>query len=749
MRAGKKAVKFLLGLGLAVLLAAGSVFTAPSVRASAAGPDDGNGAEPGEEGTSWEDVLEGVISSNPEDASAPVTEKPQVGAPYHRDFTYGTDITLTGIYESNLYYFFIENYWDYRYAFAEIQIDVSQLISDVPASVTFTVNGSPVVSYLIDYENGRSQTFYVVLPTRLLREGYNSFEITGYTRVFDGSGCLDGSAVANWVSVRGESYIQVGYDLKDHQQRISYFPYPFISSVDSTGRGSYMAVSDAMTEPELEAALTLRAALSAKTDREDRIHLVTASAVPGSANGVILISEYANLPQDYRRIIDGRNPGSLTDRAMVLFTENHGTPVLLITSQAQDCLMEAVSMLMDAERVSQERGSAAYVDRGGIALMQAALSENMTASGRYTLDALAETGVRFIGPSHQEAYIYLPFSGGYVLAESSKVVLYFRYSENLDFNRSMITVYWGDVPVASKKLARENAGGDELSFTMPYDVIGTHADSIRIAFELELPDLFCTPATDEMPWAYISEDSVFYLPVGEGTEYNFNLRPYPFERSSRFNDLVVVIPNEMGGVELQALGQLVAHYGESLEAYGNIRVVRAGDLTEELKRHHLIVFGTYRNNSVIRDLNESLGFSFNGDGSAYLGNSALILSDEYAREIVTLQIFESPYEAGRAVLVCSAVSEENFQRLSAFLEHDENVWALSGDTVLIDGELDLKTFNLQERLAKQDVPVLKRLLEENRESTVFAITALAVMLLLLLSVVLIFVRVYWNQRNKK
>ena len=293
------------------------------------------------------DALTDIAASDPEDARQPVTAMPDARATYHMDIEYASDVILDGVFRTDSYYFQIENYWDTRYAFAEMQIDVSQLISNVPASLTFMVNDSPVVSYLIDYANGRSQTLYVSIPTRLLREGYNSFAITGYARIYDEDGCLDDFTGANWISIRRESYIQIGYELMDHHRSISFFPYPFISSVDSTGSGSCVAVSDAMSSQELAAALALRAELARKTDREDRVHLVAARNLPASADGVILVSEYDHLSPENRARVDAAAAGDpLTDRALVLFTEDGGTPLLLIASGNADCLMEAAAMLM-------------------------------------------------------------------------------------------------------------------------------------------------------------------------------------------------------------------------------------------------------------------------------------------------------------------------------------------------------------------------------------------------------------------
>ena len=45
------------------------------------------------------------------------------------------------------------------------------------------------------------------------------------------------------------------------------------------------------------------------------------------------------------------------------------------------------------------------------------------------------------------------------LSDAGKITLNFRYSENLDFDRSMITVFWGDVPIASKRLEKDKGNG--------------------------------------------------------------------------------------------------------------------------------------------------------------------------------------------------------------------------------------------------------------------------------------------------
>ncbi len=698
--------------------------------------------------TDAREVMEIVTDTAPEDAADPLTVLDIPEAPYYTDFSYSENILFSGVYKTHRYYFQVPEYWDSRYVYAQIEVELSQLIQDVPASLTFMLNDIPVATYRMDYRSGRTQVFYVDIPLEYLQEGYNSFDITGYVRLYDEEGCIDDFSGANWICVRDSSFIQVGYAAMDPNRRISAYPYPFLSSMNESGSETEILVSDKCDPGELAAALLLRADLGSETKLEDRITLARLCDSSDRAGRRVVVSLRENLNDHYlaaaEEILKGQ---SLSDWAMVAFLEEGDVDTLLITSDNGDALAEAAMMLMDESRVSQERSDVAFVSVNSSESIRAQIGSSLE-SGRMTLDSLLNSGLSFVGPFHQEGDIYLPFSGGYVLAESGMVDLKFRYSENLDFDRSVITVYWGDVPVSSKRLTKENAGGDSLSFTMPDDVVGTYAGKITIAFDLELPDLFCTPRMDEMPWAYVTGDSSFYLPVGAGGNYTLTQRPYPFEVSSRFNDLNVVIPENITAAELDTLGRIVALYGENPSPYGELKVSYADSMvTDEDKNGNLIVLGSYADNSLIRELNQNLHFQYSDTGSNFRSNDVMVLSDSYSRSISTLQLLRSPYAEDRAVLVVGALDDEGMLNLRQFLTAAKNIWKLEKDTVLIDDEQSVRTFELSEKKAAVSTPILKRMLESNEDTAVFTLVSTAVMLLFLLAGILILIRIYWRQKK--
>ena len=696
--------------------------------------------------TTSEELTDAVLELDPADALEPITQEPEhEDASCSKEFGYTEDVLLSGIFETNEFYFRVRNYWQTRYAYARVQYTLSQLIGEGPASLTFSVNDKPIYSCKVAYSDGREQIIYVPIPVDMLRVGFNSFGISGYVRIYDEEGCIDDLSGANWVRIEDSSFVTVGYEVVDSQNQIRWYPYPFLSTTDESGSETAVAVSDAAAEEELAAALLLRADLSAETDTQDDITLTTVSGAEGYPKKVI-VSLLRNLPQQYQKDLPA-DAGDLMDRAIIFCTGSGENRTMCIVSADGDCLMEAAMLLADESRVLQENTDRTYVAKGASQLMLDAIAYS-DSNTIYTLSSLAGGGLSFVGPFHQKKTIYLPFSGGYVLSGTGKIDLAFRYSENLDFSRSLITVYWGDTPVASKKLSKEDAGGDTLSFSLPADVLGATAGSIQVVFDLELPDLFCTPRMDEMPWAYVAGTSTFYLPVGKTGQLSFDNQPAPFELSNRFNALTVVIPDEITAGELNTLGQVTALYGVNISSYGSIQAVRASAFDGNTTDRNLIVLGTYQDNALLRTLNDQLSFRYTEDGARFASNTSLLLSEDYASRIGVMQLLRSPYGEDRAVLAVCAASDDAMDTMGDFLRKDSNTWKLSDDAVVFDPDGDIHTYRFLKETAAEK-PDLKQFVENNKDTVLFGVAAVCAMALFLLAVVLILIRMYLARRKEK
>lgn len=701
------------------------------------------------ENASREDSIVSILSANPEDAGEPVRIQPSYPkTTYYKDVFYN-QTTLQGIFSSNELFIYIPDYWDTKYIFVEIQYDVSELIQGIASSITFSVNNIPVSSYQIAYEEGNTQICYLELPMELVNEGYNSLSLSAYARLYDEEGCIDDFTNANWLSIADTSYIRCGYEILDHEHKISYYPYPFMSTTDDTGKGLTIAVSDKATNGEVAAAMNLMADLSSETGAENNIQMCLLSDITATNyNRLVLVSNYNHLPLEYQTKV--ANTGDLENQAVVTFTDdNHGNPMLLVTSQNDDCLLEAAYMLMDGNRVSQEKESSARVNLGSadIAVNSTALSQMV--AGNYTVGDIVGSGLTFVGPFHQEQNIYLPFSEDYFLSDAGKVTLKFRYSENLDFNRSLISVYWGDIPIASKKLEKDMAKGDELTFSMPADVVGTTTGAIRIAFDLEIIDIVCTPRQEQMPWAYVSDESVLYLPATAGIVLTFDLKPSPFRIDGKFNDMMFVISDQPTTDELNLYAQIIGMYGEGVDPYGTFYVKRASEFSEKDADYNIITVGDYNNNALIKLLNPNLHFAYHENGSSFISNEQLILSDKYAHSIAIMQLMESPFATNRGILAVTGSTEQTLSYVDEFMRDYKKRFSLTRDCVVIDEALEIKAFQFITRMADIDQPSLVGSLAQNKQSLIFTVVSTSVMLMLLIAVVIMLIRIKMYHKKKE
>jgi len=699
------------------------------------------------DGATREDAIVKILDTNPEDAPKPITvNKVYPKTPYTRDVNFSQK-TLQGIFSSTELFFNIPDYWETKYIYVQIEYDVSQLIQSVASSMTFSVNNVPIQSCSVSYKNGNTQIAYVAIPMDLVKVGYNSFSISAYARLYDEEGCIDDFSGANWLSISENSFIRSGYDIKDTGNVISYYPYPFMSSTEETGKGLTIAVSDQATDGEVAAAMNIMADLSTETGSKNNIQFCLLSDLDRTkANRTIIVANRNNLPDKYKAKI--KSTADLSQCATVDYVEDdNANPLLLITSTNDKCLLEAAYMLMDKDRVSQEKTNNAVVKLGSADVAVNSTTLSQMVAGNYTVKDIIGSGLTFVGPFHQEQNIYLPFSEDYFLSDAGKVTLNFRYSDNLDFNRSMITVYWGNIPIASKKLDRDKATGDELTFAMPADVVGTTAGSIRIAFDLEIKDLICTPRQDQMPWAYISDKSTLYLPASTGIVLTFDLKPSPFRTDGKFNDLMLVISDKPTSEELNLYAQIIGMYGDGVDPYGTFYVKRNSEFVESDSDYNIITTGTYANNKLIQTINDKLHFAYDESGTKFVSNEKLILSDTYASEIAILQLLESPFAKNRGVLAVTGATQNSLSKVYDFMSDKKKRMSLSKDCVVIDNELNTKEYQFINAIEEIKKPTLLGELSQNKQTILFTIISTSIMLMLLIAVIIILIRIRMYHRK--
>lgn len=644
---------------------------------------------------------------------------------YYADFTFGGVQTLSGITTTLSLYANLPKYAKPVSAVLRLSYTASDLILTDISSLTYYMNGTPFgSSKIVARSDGAQTVLYVSVPVELLTTGYNLLEILSYVRLTDDEGCRDDYNGANWVKIADTTCLRIYYEISDDADELYMYPYPFISLMNPDGAESVVAVSDAADEAELTAAMMLMAGMGNSLSAKNAMTLCRLS--DAKSENVLYVGLKKNTPEYLLSLLTQSVPamGALVQRA----TDG------------------------DTSRVAQLHTSQTYVSVGE-AQQYALASETsgLTLAGQYTIKDISGNGISFSGPFTQKMTIYLPVAKDYVLSSESRFSFDIRYSENLDFDRSLVTFYWGtSIPLYSHKLTKEGATGETLTFSVPADAIGEAGSSITVVFDLEIKDLDCTVRSMNTPWAYIAANSSLYLPAGENTTLNLANLPAPFQRASRMNNVVMILSDDATQTELTLAGRIMAMLGAGSTPYGLLKVIRAENFqAAAYGNSNLIVVGLSDRNSVLKQINPYLHFQYTDDMTSLAESTKLVMTADYAHEASVLQLMKSPYNEAMALLTASAATEAGLQNLMARLSTEKNRWSLGKEALVVDsyGGASSYQFTVTTALTQNaEKPSFADVIVQNREPMTLLLVGMGCMVVLLLAAVLLLVRIHHRRK---
>ncbi len=667
---------------------------------------------------------------------------------HYADFTFDGTQYVRGIFSVLSLYFKVPDYVTPTSAVFRVSYTASDLILSEYSSLTFHINSIPFSSthVAVNAEQGRT-VLYIPVPLELLTPGYNLLELSAYVRLTDDEGCTDDYNGANWIKFDETTCLRMAFELSDQAEEISTFPYPFVSITDRSGAQSAVAVSDAMAEEELTAALTLMADLG--NELSPKNDLLFGRISETKRKNIVYFGLEENTSEHLLSLLDQPVPpaGAFISRAR---DQEH--EYLLVIAKEQQALLEAARLLSDGNRTEQIRAAAATVSVGEAQpYMAAGGMSSLAVMGQYTLGEVLGRGVSFLGPFHRQTTISLPVPEDYTLSREGKFSFNIRYSENLDWDRSLLTVSWGDVPLYSRRLSNEGARGETVTFSVPADAVGQVGHTLTIAFDLEVKDMDCTPRQLDTPWAYVAEDSTLYLPQGEQAGLSLSNRPVPFQRNNRMNNVLFVLPQKPTALELLLAGRTAAMLGIGSEPYGTLNAVT--DHAFDAAVHgesNLVVIGSAQSNRLIRESNAQLRFRYTEDMTRYASNDQMIFNDGYAGQVGVIQLLVSPHHSGSAMLVLSAPEESGLRALAEQISEEKKRWALSKEAVLVDphGKVSSYQFGVPAQVESEaeKAPTFRRIIAENREPLILMLVGFGSVLLVLVGLLIVVIR---TQRRKR
>ncbi len=607
---------------------------------------------------------------------------------------FGSDYYLVGLFSEVTKGFSIDE-WDIQDARFTMSFSTTQLVSEYLSSITVSINGVRFYSEDVPVTDGLRRTLTLKIPVEHLIEGYNVIRIEGYIRTYNGLPCVDDVTSANWMNIFSESSIEVSYTPAAICETIDQF-YDCFTSIDALENNqSAIAVATSFDNDELDAAFTTLAGVSSKATRDyQNIDLLAADSMMylKDKKYVIYIAKPDNLPADMKSAVDVA--GDIDASGAMLLLIPGKTNVLVVTARDGAGLDKAAAELGN--------GSVMYQLKKTLKVLSGNEDVLVRKEGILQYTSITTTGTYLDGPFRQKADYLIDFENNRQLAYGSELELHFRYSENLDFQRSLVTVYVNGLPIGSQKLSQANARDDVLVLNIPTDIEVTGSFTLTVAFDLEIADLWCTLRQEETPWAYISSESTLKLNSIEVPYYLFDNYPYPFVSSGEFNDVVVIVPDSNNDIDLNLMGDFMLTIGQFLKYNtGDLSVVRAskpGDLEDK----NVITVGTPANNPLIKALNDRMFFQFNDDGSGIRSNEKLLIDQTYATSLATAQLIESPYSSVRnAILVIASTNESDLGNALNYFGDTAMLWKLYGDGFVADSD-ELFQYRFKEDNAQQE-----------------------------------------------
>ncbi|WP_405105186.1 cellulose biosynthesis cyclic di-GMP-binding regulatory protein BcsB [Paenibacillus sp. FSL K6-1217] len=654
----------------------------------------------------------------------------EAGATYETLFT-GSDVSLKGS-SSQQQFFTVMDYWNVDKVMINLQFQTSQISEDTRSSVTLSLNGIPFYSFRPSLDNNGQQSLSVEAPRGFLTKGSNTLRIQGSLRTTTGEYqlCNIDDMQDSWLHLFNTSNIAVNYTPKDITGGIQDFSARFSGMDTVKNEQALLAVPQKASGAELESATYALSGFAKGNTLNDRsIPLLPyREDTIEDKSAVVLVAMYDHLPDRLKRLVSTAD--DLGTHAVIQLVNKDSQPTLVVTSKDESLLIKAGRLLASRELVSQLRKDLKVVDNATDVVNPAPpISTNIT---------FTETGDKLNGPNHQEQTYFVSLPSNRSIADDGRISLDFRYAANLDFNRSLVTVSINNTPIGSKKLTKELANGDVLNLSVPQSLNISGNFTVTVAFDLELASMLCTPNKEQMPWAYISKESLMRLNTKDRTDLLLSNYPYPFLRDGIFNRVAVVLPQERDDYTYRSLGNVFNMLGQFAGGNtGDVHFYSDNAAAGNLKDNNIIAIGTFKNNKVIRDNNSKLFFKYNKDGSTLLSNEKIALDEQYGAAIGTLQLLESPYENGRGLLAVTAVSSESYFVVSKLIGSEKDRWRVYGDGVIADKDGTVNAYRFKTLSGAAPDSLVSRVMERGDvlgfvTAAVMIVTLVVVALLLML-----------------
>lgn len=663
---------------------------------------------------------------------------------YLHETAFTSDHDLTGMLSSCSESFYTGD-WNYSEATLTLFFSTTSLARREISDFTVSLNGNRFYSSRLPDDQNPDDSddvneLSIKIPSYLINNGINTITIESYIRTNESSNCSDNISDATWMTIFKDSYVSITYKPQAEIHNIADC-YKQFTSIDALENNqSAVFINEMPTDIELSAAAYVLSGMSANAVYDyQNIQLIRSADYAKSTDIKygIYISQWDKLPESLKAQLPESVSASLDEgKGVIYLVQNDGQFLIVLTGKEKQSMLNAAKLFGNQALVSQTLYSWRSVSK----------DENVAFDHTLENDdsVLTKTGTYLYGPFRQSTDYYISRGSNLLVDSGSSVTINFRYARNLDFDRSMMTVYIGDTPIGSVKLSANRANGDSVTFNIPDNMDFSGTFTLRVAFDLEIKDLPCTIRSEEMPWAYITPESTLHLETSESPYLLFDYYPAPFVNNGRLNKVKICIPDDFSDTDLKVVKDISMTFGRYIkDNSGSISVSRistAGELTD----FNIVSIGTYENNIFAKQLNDKLFFQFSPKGTTFVSNEKKNIEPNYGSTLGTGQLLYSPYsENNRAFLLISGINDTGMQNADRYLGDSSMVYSVAGDGFVADAD-DIYYYRFKPDNSKTG-SIIYRILNDHYLSLLI-LTSILVIIIIIIYAILRYMR---NRRERR
>lgn len=646
-----------------------------------------------------------------------------------KNFVFGSDYKESGVISSESIYFDISKMWDVQDAYLNLIFTQSELLVDDISTLTVYINDIPVSSTTLNGKFKYKETWKVPIPKDVLKEGVNQLTIKSARRISN-LPCTDDSNPANWIVYSKDSFIHVDFKELNTPATLENYPYPYIKSSDIKGNFN-ICLPDNYNMGETTAAMYLGNSLGV-LKKDDELHgsIIKYSNINDKTKeNLIFISTKSNTPKEIIDLLSEDEEKRLDNETIIKQVNSpydSEKRLLLVIGGDDNTLNKAAQALGNKEFISEESNDYMFINKES----QILIPEGNKGS-EVSFENLGYDNAFMEGPFKQTMNLSVNTPKSSVLNDEAKIIAKVKYSKNLDFDKSLLTILVNGVPAGSKKLSEDSADSDTLEVNIPKEVREDSTLNIQVRFDLEMNDEYCDFTEQQTPWAFISKNSYLNLYSSDRKGYDLKYLPYPFLKNNSINNTVIVVPDNNNLQYLNMALDMSTYIGRNINGNsGDLKVVKYSDLTDDLKKKNLIVIGTPEENPLIKEINKQLPIKFNDNFTTFEGNKYMDINPNYAKDVSSIQLFQSKFDKASGIMVITSPNDKSIQYAGEYLNDETLINKLEGKALLINKNGNITPLKEKDNSINQEENNKKQMLSTQGKVLLGFIGAISILLII-------------------